>query len=327
MSTPKKAPAVAPGTRASPTRRALPGALSAKGCEAARCPPDKSELMLHDGAGLYLRVRKNGRKSWVLLYGTREDRARATCPTAFADLSLAKAREWAEDERRRHRMNAGDPQQRAREERAMVTAARTLTLEGMCQVVWEDMRERGQPSWVNFRSMFTHLPAWARAMQPMHVTHEHVERMLADVRKATPGTGVVKLFKTCLSAAFTRAKSARANLNPKTQNTALAVFNVRTNPAKDHDLGIVWGAGKPPLTRAQAQWFLHELGTEVADDRRDLLALTLLLGGQRSAQLASATIAVHEQTRAARACCCKTASRSATSPARMCCRCTARRWS
>jgi len=73
---------------------------------------------------------------------------------------------------------------------------------------------------------------------------------------------------------------------------------VRDNPFLKHDLGIPVGVGGRHLPRDEAQAFIARLLAEPQDDRRDLLLLTLYLAGQRSAQLAAATITVEAETQA-----------------------------
>lgn len=286
------------GTRTAPLRRSIPGALADKECRAATCPAGKTEVMLHDGASLYLRVRPSGRKTWVYLYGSRP-RVRLVAPAPFPELSLAKARAWAAEQRDLLRTNAADPALKARTERASLAVARTQTLWAMLEAVWEDMKERGQPSWSNTRSNIKHLPEWARQMQPMHVSRDDAERILREVRAANPPESkVAKEFKATLSAAFTRCASARAGMNEKTKNAVLAAYGVRDNPFKGHDLGIPGGVGDRDLSREETQAFIERLLAEHACDARDLLLLVLYTGGQRCVQLAGARITVEKATQA-----------------------------
>ena len=286
------------GTRTAPTRRAIPGALADRECRAAVCPDGKSELMLHDGASLYLRVRRSGRKVWVYLYGSGKGRVRVAHPVPYPTTSLAAARTWAATQRDLVRTNAADPVQVSRAERAALAVARTQTLGGMLECVWEDMRERGQPSWVGTRSAAGHLPEWARQMQPVHITRDHAEQILREVREATPGTRVVREFKSRLSAAYSRADIARAGTNPKRLNAALAAYGVRENPFKSHSLGIPVGVGDQHFSREEAQEFTARLLREEPSDARDLLLLVLYLGGQRCVQMAGARITVEKETQA-----------------------------
>jgi hypothetical protein len=286
------------GTKEAPIRRSIPGALSDKECRAAYVPEGKTELTLHDGAGLYLRVRLSGLKTWFYLYGSGEARQRVAGPAPFPELTLAAARLWAAKQRDMVRTNAADPAQQAHEHRVALEAARTQTLEAMMQAVWEDMKERGQPSWANTRSVFNHTPAWARRLQPIHVTRDHAERLLREVRTATLGTKVAKQYQAALSAAYTRAQRARAGLNEKRLNPALAAYAVRENPFTEHDLGIETGVSKRHLTREEAQEFHRRLLLEPQTDERDLLLMVMYVGGQRAIQMAGATIAVDPETQA-----------------------------
>jgi Arm DNA-binding domain len=285
------------GTRSAPTRRSIPGALTDRECRAAVCPEGKTEVMLHDGASLYLRVRPSGRKTWVYLYGSRP-RVRLVHLVPFPDTTLAAARLWAAKQRDMVRTNSADPVQQHRTARATVELARTQTLESMMETVWEDMQQRGQPSWTNTKSVFQHTPAWARRMQPTHVTHDHAEAILREIRTATDGTKVAKAYQAALSAGYTRAITARAGMNPKRLNPALAAYGVRENPFKGHDIGIPGGVSNSFLTREEAQGFIARLLLEPASDERDLLLMVLYMGGQRCVQLAAATITVEQATQA-----------------------------
>jgi len=58
----------------------------------------EKDYLLGDGGGLFLRVRKSGQKSWILVYSLHEDRRKHTLGS-FPALSLARARELAAEAR------------------------------------------------------------------------------------------------------------------------------------------------------------------------------------------------------------------------------------
>ena len=58
------------------------------------------ERLIADGGGLFLRILPTGHKSWMLVYGFNGKRRKLALGNA-ADVSLAKAREAASEERSR----------------------------------------------------------------------------------------------------------------------------------------------------------------------------------------------------------------------------------
>lgn len=73
-------------------------ALSVKTIQTAK--PASKEYLLTDGEGLYLRVLPSGRKNWVFIYSVERKRRKIQLGDA-ADLTLAQARDRAQDERLR----------------------------------------------------------------------------------------------------------------------------------------------------------------------------------------------------------------------------------
>jgi Arm DNA-binding domain/Phage integrase family len=84
-------------------------------------PADKDRLIA-DGGGLFLRVLPTGFKSWLLVYGIHGKRRKLTLGNA-RDVSLAKARETAAQERARIAAG-GDPRVALMEKQAAQTAQR-----------------------------------------------------------------------------------------------------------------------------------------------------------------------------------------------------------
>lgn len=84
-------------------------------------PADKDRLIA-DGGGLFLRVLPTGFKSWLLVYGIDGKRRKLTLGNA-RDVSLAKARETAAQERARIAAG-GDPRVALMEKQAAQTAQR-----------------------------------------------------------------------------------------------------------------------------------------------------------------------------------------------------------
>src|SRR5436190_15519140 len=96
--------------------------LTAVGVQKAKGP-----AVLHDGAGLYLRVAQSGAKAWVFRYqlgGRRRDMGMGSYPT----ISLADARQRAA-EYRRQRLDGIDPLDARKTQRQaqLIAAARGRT--------------------------------------------------------------------------------------------------------------------------------------------------------------------------------------------------------
>jgi integrase len=268
-------------------------ALTKLSCDAAKVPEGKSELMLPDGGckNLYLRVRKTS-KTWVFLKGAGKTRAKAH-GKAYELMTVAEARVWANDQRKLVLTGTGNPQHIASAARQAIVDNREKTLGALLEARVDDLRERGKPSWPNAESCYrVHVPAWIKAIQASHVQREDVLKVVRQVQLDNPeAVTTAKAVVTHLSAAFSIARKAQEGTNKKLSPT-LAGYGITTNPAADIDVGYAYPVRERALNTIEANLYLQALLDEPAGLHRDVLLLSLLLGGQRVTQMATATFDV-----------------------------------
>lgn len=135
------------------------GGLAVKTIEAAK--PRQKEYLLSDGDGLYLRVRPNGRKDWLLIF-TFAGKRRKLALGPFSDVELAEARRIAIEQRNLIR-NDVDPQlekqRKQREEqaarKALEARQRELSVNGLFERWAETDLQRRKDGGAEIRRMFT----------------------------------------------------------------------------------------------------------------------------------------------------------------------------
>ena len=154
-------------------------------------PRIKEAGMYPDGNGLYLRVKPNGAKAWVLRYQL-DGRRRDAGLGPFPDITLAKAREEA-DKRRRELREGVDP---IEHRRAAARARRVETIRAMS--FWECAEkyiDTFSPEWKNSK----HRAQWPSTLQKYalpiigdmnvaEISTDDVLRVLNPIWKTKPET-------------------------------------------------------------------------------------------------------------------------------------------
>ena len=169
-------------------------------------------------------------------------------------------------------------------------AAEKHTLSGLMDAYVEHLEKQGKQAAYDAKNLFknhvknTHT---AIAAKPANtVTAHDIVALLRPLTESEKGRTAAKL-RSYLRAAYSLA--AGAALNPDAP-AALVAFNIEASPvAATNALSKYNQARERALTSAELRAFWTHLKSEPESATTDALMLTLLLGGQRPAQLLRAT--------------------------------------
>jgi hypothetical protein len=251
--------------------------LTERAVAAAELEPGRRERLLADGAGLFLLLRPTG-KSWLFEYRFNGSKKKMVLG-AYPLHSLRAARQWR-DEQRRLLDNDSDPQS------ARIRTT-DLSVGALLDTYAAHLADR--PSGRQVANIFkNHIPPALRRVPLASVTKADLAapiRKLADAGKLRTG-GVLR---SNIKAAFALACDATSRPDVP---AAFVPFNMASNPAATL-ANIAGSAGtthEQVMTLAQLQEYAKDLQKRPQGAARDLLLLSLFTGGQRLAQVASATL-------------------------------------
>lgn len=125
--------------------------------------PDSDRDPGHAGvAGLVLRVRSGGQKSWMFRYRTKEGLRRKLGLGPFPDISLAKARRIAE-EKADQASKGRDPADERRQQKATERKSEENTFEAVVEEYIERAAKKRQRTWAETRrTLLTNCSAWKK---------------------------------------------------------------------------------------------------------------------------------------------------------------------
>jgi integrase len=273
---------------------------------AAKVKAESRPGRYNDGAGLYLLVRPDGRKGWVLRYrlaGRQRDMGLGAHP----EVGLAAARQAAKEARDRLRAGA-DPIEARAAERAALARKVADAGERTFRAVAERYVARHEPSWRNDK----HRAQW-RSTLVSYAYPRLGDRDVAGIDRAA----VLEVLEPLWSRAPETASRLRGRIEAVLDHAAARGWRTAPNPARWRDLrhdlpapgGLKPVAHQPALPWPRLPGFLAELRARPATAARALefAVLTAARTGEvlgatwREVDLESATWTVPaRRTKAAR---------------------------
>lgn len=247
----------------------------------------KGEKLLGDGDGLFLRVRPES-KLWVFIYSAPTGGRKKMMLGGYPDNSLADAREWAKAQRKL--LDAGvDPSRQREQAKQEATEREERTLKALLDAYVRHLTAQGKISAIDAGRLFTkNLPDSLLKLPASEVRPEDVVPVLRKLTQADKRRVASKL-RAYLNAAF--QMGLQAAHNPDAPASMLG-FKLSGNPITSIPVPQ-GGQGKPgerSLSEQEFRRYWEILDGLKPGDFRDLLRLQVLTGGQRIAQLLTATL-------------------------------------
>lgn len=246
----------------------------------------QSEALILDGEGLYLRLRQRSsgevQKSWIFIYTSHSGRRRKVTLGQVKDHSLAKARIWA-SQQRAMLDDLADPLQVRKD--AEIEAARNQdrTLGALLDAYTGHLKKLGKTSARDAEGIFKlHISDRLKDLPAVDVRHDDLVAAIRKVTEAGKGRTAGKL-RSYLHAAFESAIGAE---NDARASTDLLGFGLVVNPvSRIKALTEFIVPSERALSRDELRVYVSRIEALPDSNIRDLLRLSLWMGGQRISQL------------------------------------------
>lgn len=253
----------------------------------------KKETLVLDGEGLYLRLRARSdgeiQKSWIFIYTTPFGQRQKLTLGFVKDHDLGAARKWAGEQRAMLDQHK-NPAQVLKQATIEASLKQEKTLDALLKAYHSHLVKLGKTSARDAEGIFRlHVSAKLKAQSAKDITHVDLVKTIRKVSEAGKGRTAGKL-RSYLHAAFESALGAQDD--PRSSADLLG-FGLEFNPvARIKTLAEFNRASERALSRAELREYVASIEKLPLGDTRDLLRLSLLLGGQRVSQLLRGQIGV-----------------------------------
>lgn len=249
------------------------------------------EKLLNDGDGLFLRVRDTGEsklsRTWLLVYSGPSSKRRKITLGSADDHSLKEARAWASDQRKQIDLGE-DPLQQRRKAGLDALDREKQTFGGLLNAYVDHLKKTGKTSYRDAESVFRlHISDRLKQSAAADVTKYDLVKAIRKVIEAGKGR-TATILRSYLHAAF--QSTINAEDNPRLSSDLLG-FGLEINPVAKIDAMTKFNnTGERALKRSELQEYFKRLQALDSGITKDILLLSLYLGGQRITQLLKAEI-------------------------------------